>query len=273
MKPEIPGAFSEGVERLEKLDVASMRMWLEAEVQDKVHILSGQEDDQPVQAILNHFPYLRLVTQSRLLRACSKLLAEWIQQKGGWSESATLHLLDLVAELPVEDGKIKLQGNLKKLEVSDVVYVAVLQTIATLSVNADRQFWLGIASTSPDYAGMAFQVLARIAPAEAHQVIRDAASSERAFGSLVRKLPNFVSQFTPPEQEELLHTIAKAISSLPARVADGIESSLREEGFDVSRFKVQSASLQKRQFLEVVMSISQTITRTSSMREVYAKQT
>ena len=53
-----PKSYKPGVDRLEAMNKQALLAWLAAELRGQTHILAGKEEDYPVQAIVNHHPYL-----------------------------------------------------------------------------------------------------------------------------------------------------------------------------------------------------------------------
>ena len=107
MTKQTPNSYKPGVDRLEGMNKPALLAWLEAELRGQTHILAGKEEDYPVQAIVNHHPYLSIAAQQRVGDALEALVLDWRTDSSGWPEEAVRALLSLVAELGVEGAKRK----------------------------------------------------------------------------------------------------------------------------------------------------------------------
>lgn len=255
MSTEIPESYKTGIQHIEGLDAGAMTEWLRAELHEQVHILAGQAYDYPVQAIVNHHPYLSLETQSRMAKAIEVLILDWKRAANAWSESAVHALLSLAAELRVPGAKSKLQSLAKSQafsKLAEALRPAVLGAIATLSINDDRTFWKTLPDDHPKFAGMAFQVLARIAPEDALELLGQLPQDESVISSVARKLPDFVSQFEPELQAVKLGQISEALASLPTGSAAPLNLALEEAGFELGEIPSFLAAQQKSRFLKLV---------------------
>ena len=167
MNAKTPNSYKAGIQYIEGLTAEHMLLWLEGELKEINHVLAGSRDDYPVQAIVNHHPYLSLEAQKRMADAIEQMVLDWRETPTNWPENALRALLTLAAELRVSAVKSSLQSltkNRKAFAHMAALQAEVLRTLATLSVNDDRTFWSELGQHYPDFAGMAFQVLTRIAP-------------------------------------------------------------------------------------------------------------
>lgn len=236
MKKEIPESYKPGVERIEAMNESAVLAWLEAELREQTHILAGKAEDYPVQAIVSHHAYLSIAAQKRVGEALETLVLEWRNDLQSWPETTIRSLLSLVAELRVEGAKSKLFPLVEDKVMWDRIgplQTAVFRTLATLSLNPDRSFWSKIPDQYPEFAGMAFQVLTRIAPEDALQLLSRVPDNDMAVGSVARKLPDFVSQFQPERKAAVLTHIAGAIGNLSQRSAATLKTALEDAGFEV----------------------------------------
>src|SRR6516165_9976498 len=148
MNTDVPESYRSGIDHIEKLNVAALAEWLRAELEEKVHILAGQLDDYPVQALVNHFRYLSVAAQQRFVDALDVLVRDWRNEPSEWSESAARALLSVAAELPVTDVKLKLRALVLDASQMDRVprtlHAAVFRTVAAHASNDDRKFWLRV---------------------------------------------------------------------------------------------------------------------------------
>ena len=237
MNPNIPPSYEAGVRLLEEMPLLDMCKWLESEVREESHLLAGQAEDFPVQAIVNHQPYLTLDAQKRLAMAIDALISAWRSGPGTWTDSAVRALFNLAAELRVGESKAKLQtwaahkNTFQKIK--PALRAPLLRTIATLSGAPDRRFWNELPEKFPEFAGIAFQVLARIAPEDALVLLRLLPTDDSALNSVARKLPDFVSQFPATEKNTVLARIGAALRSMPAKKAKPLQSALTEAGFNI----------------------------------------
>jgi hypothetical protein len=117
---------------------------------------------------------------------------------------------------------------------------AVLRALATLSLNDDRVFWSKMPEKTPEFAGMAFQVLTRIAPDDALKLLSRLPDNDTAIGSVARKLPDFVSQFQPERKAAILTDIAAAIGKLSETSAAALGLALKNAGCKISLPPIQS---------------------------------
>lgn len=236
MKTTTPSIYKAGLKRIEELSTVCMIEWLEGELKEINHVLVGSRDDYPVQAIVNHHPYLSLEAQKRMADAIDQLVLDWRKTPSDWPENAARALLSLAAELRVSAVKPMLQAIAKDKRVfakTTPLQAEVLRSIATLSVNVDRFFWSEIAGLYPNFAGMAFQVLARIAPEDALTFLAHLPQNEAAIGGVARKLPGFVSQFPEGEKSEVLSRIAKSLAAMTDTFSNPLRIALTEAGFSL----------------------------------------
>ncbi len=258
MSTEIPESYKTGIQHIEGLDLGAMTDWLRAELHEQVHRLAGQEYDYPVQAIVNHHPYLSPETQRRMANAIEVLVLDWKRAANAWSESAVQALLNLAAELPVPGAKSKLQSLAKSQafsKLAEALRPAVLGAIATLSINGDRTFWKTLPDDYSEFAGMAFQVLARIAPEDALELLGRLPQNGQVIGSVARELPDFVSQFEPELQAAKLRQISQALASLPTESAAPVKLALKEAGFELGQIPSLLAEQQKSKFRESLNAV------------------
>ena len=231
----IPESYKPGVERIERMNAPALRVWLEAELREQTHILSGKAEAFPVQAIVNHHPYLSVAAQKRVSNVIEAIIFDWRHEPNTWPETAVRALLSLAAELRVAGAKSKLQSLVSnKAEFSHIassLHPAVFRAIATLSSSYDRTFWSKFPVRNSEFAGMAFQVLARIAPEDALDLIGRLPDNETVIGSVARKLPAFVSQFEPPRTSAVLQQISNALAHLSTASAAALSLALKETGF------------------------------------------
>ena len=228
--------FQPGVQYIEKLNPNALLEWLEAELKEKIHLLAGQADDQPNQAITNHFAHLSTEVQDRFRLALEQIVAEWIDRPEEWSESSSRNLMQLCASLKATAVKRRLKSLSLSPAFSKIWPLcgsAILRTIAALSSNEDRQYWLQFPKRNPATAGMAFQCLTRIAPMDALAFLRHLPPLVEAVSSVARALPQFLSIFDPEHQMQALKTISEAIDQLPDELSQLIILALRDGGFPI----------------------------------------
>ena len=108
--PLIPENRIEGVRYIESLKPNGMKLWLETEVNEWSHNIAGGRDDQPVQAILNHAPYISEKARLSLEIAIEDYIMVWRNAPADGNPSAINHLLNLAAEIPVPKVKHLLQA-------------------------------------------------------------------------------------------------------------------------------------------------------------------
>jgi len=236
MTKQTPESYKPGVTPLEAMNKQGILGWLVAELRGQTHILAGKEEDYPVQAIVNHHPYLSIPAQQRVGDALEALVLDWRKNPSDWPEPAVRALLSLVAELGVEGAKRKLLplvsdkkawGRIAGLQ------LAVLRALATLSLNEDRAFWSKLPQQHPEFAGMAFQVLTRIAADDALQLLSRLPDNDMAIGSIARTLPDFVSQFPKERTTAVLSHLAGAISKLSTKSAATLRQALQDSGYSI----------------------------------------
>jgi len=237
MTKKIPESYQSGVSRIEDMNTPALMAWLEAELREQSHILAGKAEDYPVQAIVSHHAYLSIGAQKRVGNALEALVLDWRNNLGDWPETAVRSLLSLVAELRVGGAKAKLVPLVSDTSAwQRIVQLrpAIFRALATLSSNDDRAFWSRIPVQQPEFAGMAFQVLTRIAPEDALQLLGQLPDNDMAVGSVARKLPDFVSQFQPERKAAVLSHIADAIGMLSQKSAGTLLLALQKAGFEIS---------------------------------------
>lgn len=237
MTKQIPESYKPGVERIENMNVPALLAWLEAELRGQTHVLAGKEEDYPVQAIVNHHAYLSIAAQKRVGDALETLALEWRNNLVDWPESAVRALLSLVAELRVEGAKSKLVPLVSDKGIWNglsSLQPAVFRALATLAKNSDRSFWIKTPSEHPEFAGMAFQVLTRIAAEDALQLLSCLPDNDMAVGSVARKLPDFISQFQPERKDAILAHIGRAIGMLSKKSGETLVLALKKAGFPIS---------------------------------------
>ncbi len=237
MTKQTPNSYKPGVDRLEDMNKQALVAWLEAELRGQMHILAGKEEDYPVQAIVNHHPYLSIATQRRVGDALESLVLDWRKDLSAWPEASVRALLSLVAELGVEGAKRKLLPLVSDRRVWGQIAVlqpAVLRALATLSLNEDRMFWSQLPQQYPEFAGMAFQVLTRIAADDALQLLSRIPDNGIAVGSVARTLPDFLSQFSPERTIAILNQLAGAIAKLSSESAANLKQALEDSGYSIS---------------------------------------
>lgn len=273
MSAIIPDSYEAGILYIEHLNMPAFREWLEAELRDKIHILAGQTDDYPVQAILNHHPYLSALAQKLLSDTLDELILAWKAQPTDWPDSAVRSLLSLAAELRVADSKSKLQSLVESGGLANInpgLHAAVLRAIATLSSNNDHAFWFGLPRRHPEFAGLAFQVLARIAPRAALSLLAELPSNKLAIDGVARKLPAFISEFSPDKQPTVLTKIGEALASLSPESATPLRLALTDEGFDLGDICFPLAEReQKERFISLAKSFADTINPTNDLDSLY----
>jgi hypothetical protein len=275
MSTEIPESYKTGIQHIEELDLGAMTEWLRAELHEQVHVLAGQAYDYPVQAIVNHHPYLSPETQKRMANAIEVLILDWKQAANAWSDSAVQALLSLAAELPVPGAKSKLQSLVESQAFSNLAeYLrpAVLGAIATLSINDDRAFWKTLPDDYPKFAGMAFQVLTRISHEDALELLGRLPDDQQVIGSVARKLPDFVSQFEPEPQLQAvkLRQISEALASLPTGSAASLKLAIEEAGFKLGETPSLLAAQQKLKFREFLNAVVPTVHPVNTLDLEYA---
>lgn len=236
MNATIPNSCKAGIQHIERLTAANMREWLEGELREINHVLAGNRDDYPVQAIVNHHPYLSLEAQKRMADAIEQMVVDWRKKPADWPESAARALLSLAAELRISSVKALLQPLTKDKRAFTRIaplQAEALRALATLSVNDDRAFWSDLGQHYPDFAGMAFQVLTRIAPEDALTFLAHPPQNQAAIGGIARKLPGFISQFSPDERAQTLSRISESLVAIPSRFSNPLRIALTEAGFSL----------------------------------------
>jgi hypothetical protein len=273
MNTVIPESYRSGLEQIEAMSTIAVREWLDAELRDKIHLLAGKTEDFPVQAIVNHHPYLSLPAQNRIADAIVTLILAWREAPDDYPELTVRALLSLAAELRVVNAKEKLQSLVRSdaFEPAKALCPAILRTIATLSSNDDCAFWRRLPQYHPEYAGMAFQVLTRIGPAVALKLLGELPTIEQSISGVARKLPEFVSKFEPDRQASLLDQIDKAISLLPAESTRALKLALEEEGFDLSENPFPDQEEHRLEFVKKIIIFVKTLQPTSESPQTYAK--
>lgn len=236
MTKQTPESYKPGVTRLEAMNTQGLLGWLEAELRGQTHILAGKEEDYPVQAIVNHHPYLSIPAQQRVGDALEALVLDWRKDPSDWPEAAVRALLSLVAELEVQGAKRKLLPLVSDKNAWGriaVLQLAVLRALATLSLNEDRAFWSELPQQHPEFAGMAFQVLTRIAADDALKLLSRLPDNDTAVGGVARTLPDFVSQFPKERTTAVLNHLAGAISKLSTKSASTLTQALQDSGYSI----------------------------------------
>ena len=272
MTKEIPESYKPGVNQIEGMNEPALLAWLEAELREQTHILAGKAEDYPVQAIVNHYAHLSMPAKQRVEHALQTLVLEWRKDLDGWPEEAVRALLSLVAELRVEDAKSKLFPLVSDTTAWDRIgrlQPAVLRALATLSLNADRSFWGKIPKLHPEFAGMAFQVLTKIAAEDALELLSHLPDNDMAVGSVARKLPDFVSQFQPERKAAILTHISEAIAMLSEQSAATLMLAIQKAGFEISL--PPSPQKGKKLFSQLIASFAKLVRRENrSPLEEYA---
>ena len=264
MSKKTPDSYKPGVDRIEEMTKPVLREWLNAELRGQMHILAGKEEDYPVQAIVNHHPYLSIAAQQRVGDALEALVLDWRKELSDWPEAAVRALLSLVAELRVEGAKPKLVRLVSDKEMwgqIPALQPAVLRALATLSLNEDRAFWNKLPNQYPKFAGMAFQVLTRIAAEDALQLLSRLPDNDAAVGSVARKLPDFVSQFQPERKPAVLACISRAIAKLPEKSAETLTLALQNAGIEI--LLPSSPSKEKEGFLKSMRNFAKHVRSTN----------
>jgi len=269
-----PEPYLAGLSYIEGLERTAMHDWLRAELLDQAHLLAGREDDFPVQAIVNHFPYLRLDAQRRVFEILDTLLWEWKQNPLAWPSDAVRSLLELMAALAVPGAKAKLQSlanTPQQLSVIDEsLRPSIFRTIAALSSNVDRHFWIHLAEKQPELAGMAFQVLTRVAPGDAIGAIRFLPSDEAAVGGVARALPSLVSGSSPEQRDSVLSEVLSVIDTLPDETAAELRLALEQAKVLVRAVNVPNDDLQVQQFRELADAFVRGLKLVSNLDQLYA---
>ena len=236
MNTESPESHRAGIAHIEGLGVVPMAQWLRDELHEQVHLLAGEAYGYPVQAIVSHHPYLSPEAKKRMASAIDLLVFDWKKTANAWSLPAVQALLSLVGELDVSGAKSKLQSLTESQafsKMAEALRLAVLGAIATLSSNDDRKFWKQFPAVYPTFAGMAFQVLARIDHEGALELLGRLPQNEQVIGSVARKLPDFISNFALELQAAKLKQISDALASLPPESASPLKLALDEAGFNI----------------------------------------
>ena len=274
MSAKIPESYKAGIQFIEGLNTENIAIWLEGELKEINHVLAGGRDDQPVQAIVNHHPYLSRETQKRLADAIGTLILSWKETPADWTEDAGRALLSLAAEIRISAAKYPLQSLIKdkKAFIRVVALQAeVLRTIATLSTNGDAVFWRDLCRIHEDFSGMAFQVLTRIDPHEAISLLGELPANEAAVGGVARKLPDFVSQQEGKRQNTVLTQISEALGKLPPESVMALHAALKEEGFDLGEIVPPTTAQHLAAFLQRIIPFARTLRRGSELNHLYAR--
>ncbi|MFA6445623.1 MAG: hypothetical protein WCW14_00010 [Candidatus Paceibacterota bacterium] len=168
-RKQTPECFRNGVLFIEGLNYSGVRDWLIQELKDESHRLAGNSDDQPVQAIINHAQCLSGESLGKLNVGLCTIVDSW--REGESFELPFLrYLFSLIGELRVTVVKKRLlEINYKTL--SDEYRCIVLRAVASLSEKSESKFWESIARDCPCFGGMAFQVLWRIHPEAAIDIL------------------------------------------------------------------------------------------------------
>lgn len=237
MKNQIPESYQPGVSYLESLNVAALREWLHAELHEKVHVLAGQPDDYPVQAIVNHYPYLTIEAQKRFADAVESLILEWRRTPADWTEAAARSLLNIAAELRLVPAKLKLQALVntpsEMARISPTLHPAIFRALAALASNEDRTFWLNLPLAEPNLGGMAFQVIAKIAPDDAFTLLACLPPVDDAVGGVCRNIGIFVSQFPTEKRDSVLRKVLSSTDRFSPQQKEQLERALSDAGFDL----------------------------------------
>jgi hypothetical protein len=264
----IPDAYNQGVSHIESLTVPAMVEWLRDELFDRNHILGGQADDYPVQAILNHFPHLSIRAQARMAEAMRQLVIEWKGSPTAWTESAIKALLSLATELPVPETKPLLQSSVEQGglgQVPTAVRAPLLRAIAGLSGNGDRTFWMMVATEHSQFAGMAFQVLARVAPGSAVEVLGRLPHEQAIVDTAARVLPEFIARFPEGAQFEKLEQVAQVTASLPDQLAARLKSALMHAGYTVPESRSLKEAKQRNSFRQATDHLARQVSYNNSL--------
>jgi hypothetical protein len=193
MKTQIPEHYLRSVGHIESLDLDGMRVWLSDELREVNHFFIGRDsEDLPVQAILNHVPYLSERARGFLQATIEGLVVDWTKSPAIEKPSAVRFLLDLAAEIPVKRTKESLQKMVVVNHGFESIPVDLqapaLRTIATLSDESDVLFWVNVSGRHPKFAGMAFQVLLKISVPDALKLLLGLIPDKSVAGSVVRGL-------------------------------------------------------------------------------------
>ncbi len=232
---EIPEFYQRGVAYVMGLTQREMVPWLKDELSGKMVLPPDRDNglDHQVGMIINHYYHLPFRTQRHLNAAINSLVFNWKQSltESLWTEENALALFNLAAALHISEVKYKLRAlvedGAKFATVSQSLQPSVFTTIASLSENSDRKFWHGVVRCYPKYAGLVFQVFARIAPEDAliHLGNFPVAGS---IDAVARVLPDFISRFQAEETQKVIARVLSACKTMSRGQADVILAVLVE---------------------------------------------
>ena len=267
---DIPEVYKEGVALVESYNAPAMTNWLREELFDRHHLLAGQADDYPVQAILNHHTYLSMEAQVRIAQAIKNLIVEWKTSPEQWTDPAARALLSLATELPVPGAKPLLQSLAESAAFETVpkpLRAPVMRTIAGLSGNADRTFWTNLAAQHGEFAGMAFQVLTRTSQDAALALLGSLPHNQPVVDSVARSLPEFISRFPEETQFHKLEQVSEALAlaSMPAEFAARLVSAMKQAGYTIPESRLSKAAAQRRRFRKRTGEFALQITHRNSL--------
>jgi len=254
MNAEMPEGYLPGISIIESLGTSDLTEWLRTELAGESRTLSGQDDDFPVQAIVNHFRYLSPTAQRRLTDAVDLLQVSFKTSPANWMADQTRNLFHLIGELPVPALITKLQTVAFDTELKPVIgssYLILLQAIARHSTNTDRAFWKSLVAHAPQYAGMALQVLARVSPNDVLEVLEQLppkAATAATLGAFARALPNFLASLEDGDRSRAISRLDSTRRRLPSTVSYHLRGALAVAGFGISAGSAASHGDQELRF-------------------------
>lgn len=233
----IPSIYERGVHFLESLRASTIMEWLREELRAPTYRLAGRNEDYPIQSILEHYEFLSPSGRSTLITAVRSLLVDWRNKPEEWDENQAEMLIDLTAGLHATDVKEVMKSVVSRSALSSLHQTqvpALLRALASLSVNSDREFWRMVPCAFPDFAGMAFQVLTRIAPADAFHVLLTMPDNDLAIGGVSCVLGDFVASFAPKDRLNVLARIIECTQHLSKASKSRIQHILERAGYSIS---------------------------------------
>lgn len=232
----VPEVYLQGVRYVQGLTEAEVERWLVNELMHDIHALAGQPDDFPVHAILNHWKYLSLAAQGRISNSINSITVKWMTHEISFTDEALQSLFDIAVGTGTDVIKEPLQGfalDREFRETSQSTQLAVLQCLAGLarSYRRDVNFWETVFAALPEFAGMSFQVLARIAPRDAVLLVARLPSNPEAQGGAARALPALLSTFDDAERPRVFAALRGAMLHATRSWRERLKGVMRAAGY------------------------------------------
>lgn len=233
MRTDTPESYKPGVEFLQSSSTRDLVAWLSRYLAGGGYELSGQREDIPVQAILNHIPYLSVQAEARLLDALYSVVLSWRESPMSASPSFTTALFELLSEITSEEilGAMRtFAASVEGIALDDSVRSKLLRSIASVASTRDADYWVAMSENEDDFGGLAFQVLARIAPIKAFDVLPNVWNNDTSRGTVTRLLPELISRFPIEQQKARTSAVLDLADRAPPYVQQDVEASLRSSG-------------------------------------------